>query len=533
MLCETIHVCTLLYMTLESSRGQVFVALDNQIYHDNMRDIKGVSIFRSSCKIMITNSLKNSFFVAVLAATLLIVLGMQPLEVRAEDYYADWGTDGTGYTADWGTDGTGYTADWGTDGSEYYADWGSDGSDYYADWGSDGSDYYADWGTDGTNYADDVPSGVNYLDDVPVNYLDDVPANYLDDVGLQYSPDCGCYEQYIYEEGVMYTESSSGSFGSSGSQFASASMPSFSMPSFGRAPSTSYAPSYPQPRPQPQPVYQQPRQQQQQQQQQQGGGQPINIVNTNTNTNTNTNVNTAPVTPVYQAPVTYPVQYVYPQQPTYPTQNTYCVLSASPSSITNGQASYLTWSSTGATSAWLSDGIGQVAVNGSLAVRPNNSKMYTLTVSGYGGTNTCTAYVTVQGSYVSLSQIPYTGFDAGLLGNALYWLSLVSFAVAGAYLTVYYLPRNVFGGAGTASTLAFAGSTLRARKQNIAMHETVKVPEASKVEVVEKPIETMTPSPIDVMEFLPVASVAHSTKDAMTVLPSNDGGAPRIVITRS
>ena len=522
---------------------------------------------------MITNSLKNSFFVAVLAATLLIVLGMQPLEVRAEDYYADWGTDGTGYTADWGTDGTGYTADWGTD-----------GSDYYADWGSDGSDYYADWGTDGTNYADDVPSGVNYLDDVPVNYLDDVPANYLDDVGLQYSPDCGCYEQYIYEEGVMYTESSSGSFGSSGSQFASASMPSFSMPSFGRAPSTSYAPSYPQPRPQPQPVYQQPRQQQQQQQQQQGGGQPINIVNTNTNTNTNTNVNTAPVTPVYQAPVTYPVQYVYPHQPVYPTyltyptyptypaQNAYCVITASPSSIVNGQAAYLTWSSSGATSAWISDGIGQVAVNGSLAVRPNNSTMYTLTVSGNGGTRTCTAYVTVQGSYISLSQIPYTGFDAGLLGNALYWLSLISFALAGAYLTVYYLPRNVFGSAGTAgtaNTLAFApstgstsspqvrsgqaGSSLRARKHNAVALETVQIPEESKVEVVEIPsfakatkgeaVETMTPlgrstttgeaSPIDVMEFLPVASVAHSTKDAMQVLPSNDGGAPRIVITRS
>ena len=31
----------------------------------------------------------------------------------------------------------------------------------------------------------------------------------------------------------------------------------------------------------------------------------------------------------------------------------------------------LSWSSSGATGAWLSDGIGQVAVNGSLAVRPN------------------------------------------------------------------------------------------------------------------------------------------------------------------
>src|SRR3989344_3877354 len=188
-----------------------------------------------------------------------------------------------------------------------------------------------------------------------------------------YDSYCDC--DYVYEDGVAYSERFYDSYGNvtRPMQTASASMPSFSMPSFGRAPSTSYSPSYPQPRPQPYPVYQQPRQQQQQQQQQQqGGGQPINIVNTNNNNNVNNNVNTPQVTPVYQPPVTYPVQHVYPQPvyptyptyPTYPAQNTYCVITASPSSITNGQASYLTWSSTGATSAWLSDGIGQVAVNG-------------------------------------------------------------------------------------------------------------------------------------------------------------------------
>ena len=416
---------------------------------------------------------------------------------------------------------------------EYFTPYGSDTYDeYFTPYGSDTYDeYFTPYGSD-TYDEYFSPYGNDIYDEYFTPYGNDVYDEY-------FSP----YDDYdyVYDEGVAYSERSYSS--------PSYSQPSYSQPYSFRAPSTSYSPSYPQPRPQPQPVYQQPRQQQQQQQQQQGGGQPINIVNTNNNNNVNNNVNTAPVTPVYQAPVTYPVQYVYPQPvyptyptyPTYPAQNTYCVITASPSSITNGQASYLTWSSTGATSAWLSDGIGQVAVNGSLAVRPNSSKMYTLTVSGYGGTNTCTAYVTVQGSYVSLSQIPYTGFDAGLLGNALYWLSLISFAVAGAYLVVYYLPRNVFGGAGTASTFAFAhstgsgqaGSTLRARKQNVAMHETVQIPEESKVEVVETPVETMTPSPIDVMEFLPVASVAHSTKDAMQVLPSNDGGAPRIVITRN
>ncbi len=315
------------------------------------------------------------------------------------------------------------------------------------------------------------------------------------------------------------------------------------------APSTSY--------PQSRPVtYSVPVQQQQQQQQQQRqNNQPINIVNTNnnvnTNTNTNTNTNVAPVTPVYQTPITYPVQYVYPtytyptyNYPTYPTyptystyNNTYCTISASPTSIVNGQAAYLSWSSSGASSAWLSDGIGAVAVSGTLAVRPSVSKMYTLTVSGYGGTNTCNVFVTVSGSYVSLSQIPYTGFDMGPVGNALYWLSLLSFAAAGAYLLVYYK-----GGAVTLATSMLGSRSLAARStREVETAETTEAPSFAKA-TEDKPVETMTPSPIDVMENLPVfespvakseTSRTMSTADAMTLVRSKEGDAPRIVITRS
>jgi len=39
---------------------------------------------------------------------------------------------------------------------------------------------------------------------------------------------------------------------------------------------------------------------------------------------------------------------------------------------------------------------------------------------------------------VSLSQIPYTGFDFGPLGDSLYWLALVAFALSAAYLLLYY-----------------------------------------------------------------------------------------------
>ena len=40
-------------------------------------------------------------------------------------------------------------------------------------------------------------------------------------------------------------------------------------------------------------------------------------------------------------------------------------------------------------------------------------------------------------NYVPLSQIPYTGFDFGLVGNAIYWLTIILAAMGGAYLIVY------------------------------------------------------------------------------------------------
>ena len=122
-----------------------------------------------------------------------------------------------------------------------------------------------------------------------------------------------------------------------------------------------------------------------------------------------------------------------------------CTLSANPLSIRNGEASYLTWTSQGnVTSAWLSDGLGNVAPNGSLSVRPESSRNYTLTVIGANGTQSCNAYVTVSGSYypsLSLTQIPYTGFDMEPIGNVFYFAALALFAFAAGYLVIFYLPN--------------------------------------------------------------------------------------------
>ena len=71
-------------------------------------------------------------------------------------------------------------------------------------------------------------------------------------------------------------------------------------------------------------------------------------------------------------------------------------LSADPQSITFGESCTLSWISVNAVSAFLDHGIGDVLTNGSLVVTPSETKTYTLTVNGGGGTAADTATVNVQ-----------------------------------------------------------------------------------------------------------------------------------------
>ena len=144
-----------------------------------------------------------------------------------------------------------------------------------------------------------------------------------------------------------------------------------------------------------------------------------------------------------------------------------------------------------------------------------------MTVTGPGGTNTCqtTSYNYVAPApYVSLSQIPYTGFDFGPLGNALYWLSLLSFAVAGGYLLVYYK-----GGAMTIATV------LAARK---SVASVASAP-AKIVEATAKKIDAVIQPVLSPIQNVSVAGNRFATTDAMVLTHSKDGSAPRIVISRN
>lgn len=111
--------------------------------------------------------------------------------------------------------------------------------------------------------------------------------------------------------------------------------------------------------------------------------------------------------------------------------------------------------------------------------------------------------------YVSLSQIPYTGFDFGTVGNAMYWVGLAIFALGAGYLAVYYVPA-----------LAFAGSRSGKRFAPI-------VAEKAPILVEKETIRTADG----------VQSIANSirkagTLDSMAIVDRKDGSMPKIVISR-
>ena len=210
-----------------------------------------------------------------------------------------------------------------------------------------------------------------------------------------------------------------------------------------------------------------------------------------------------------------PVQYVFPQQ------NLSCVIVASPNSVQSGQATTLSWSSYGASSAWLSDSLGTVSVNGSRMINPVSSRTYTLTVTGLGGTRTCATFVTVANTapYVSLSQIPYTGFDAGPFSSVLYFGGLLAFAVSTAYLLLYYKGGMGFAlGSILPAKMIAASSAFVAPAMFGGSRQSVSTPAR------KEKIQSREASP---------HYVGSAPKDSMTLSHSENGGIPRIVVSRS
>lgn len=361
--------------------------------------------------------------------------------------------------------------DGGYDEGSWY-DGGYDSGSWY-DGGYDEGAWY-DGGYSGDQWYD-AGSGTDWYDAGSADWYDAGTSDWYDaGYSTYYDESCNCYSY-----GSGGTGARSGSYGSSGYSTV--------------RPMTINTPNYP--------VYNPPTKS--------TGGSSSSISNV-TNTSV-TNIDNS-IRDSFNNYNSNNVSYVAPATPQYPVVHTnpapYCqIYQASSASGYGVNAVYLSWSSSNATSAYLS-GVGGVAVTGSKTVWPSAGTTYTLTVYGYNGqTAQCQTTVNAYSAtpYVSLSQIPYTGFDFGTFGNAMYWAGLAVFALGAGYLAIYYIPA-----------LAFAG--VRSRKQ-FAPVVAPKAPILVEREAAVAPI---------------VSSIRKAgTTDTMAIFASKDGSMPKIVIDRS
>ena len=158
-----------------------------------------------------------------------------------------------------------------------------------------------------------------------------------------------------------------------------------------------------------------------------------------------------------------------------------CTMTVSPSSIRSGNSATLTWGGSEIANVDIDNGIATATTSpGSTTVAPTavGSHTYTGTFHATNGqTLTCSATLNIEGgsggctsncggsnppptvvltslphvnaqpfvSYLYLSQVPYTGLDLGFWGTIVYWVLLVVWSLALAYLVLFgalpYLAR--------------------------------------------------------------------------------------------
>ena len=120
-----------------------------------------------------------------------------------------------------------------------------------------------------------------------------------------------------------------------------------------------------------------------------------------------------------------------------PTIDTYTVL---PAAITAGESASLSWTTAGATSVSIDNGVGSVAITGNVTVSPVVTTTYTLTATGSGGTVTSSQTVTVQSVSASAETITITNLEFRADRNEWRIAGTSSIPGPGNTMTVYVGP---------------------------------------------------------------------------------------------
>ena len=134
-----------------------------------------------------------------------------------------------------------------------------------------------------------------------------------------------------------------------------------------------------------------------------------------------------------------PKTQLYPVSIAGPTVDSFA---ASASTITSGQSTTLSWSTNGATSVSIDNGIGNVQASGSRSVSPSQTTTYTLTASNSAGIATKEAAVAV--SQAQLSEIKLQPSSNQLGSGERLRLDIVASKInnlAGAELSISYDPN--------------------------------------------------------------------------------------------
>ena len=118
-----------------------------------------------------------------------------------------------------------------------------------------------------------------------------------------------------------------------------------------------------------------------------------------------------------------------------------CSFSASPTVVTFGNSTTLSWVGPFGTPGWIT-GVGYVSSSGTTSVTPARTQTYIATFTNvYGQTMECATTVSVIAASgitasvvsVALAAVPYTGLDLGPVGLVIYWSVLILFCIVAAY----------------------------------------------------------------------------------------------------
>lgn len=171
-----------------------------------------------------------------------------------------------------------------------------------------------------------------------------------------------------------------------------------------------------------------------------------------------------------------------------PTAPVIIIFQGSPSQITVGSSSTLSWSIQNATSASISPTVGTVnPANGSSVVSPTVTTTYTLTATGTGGTSTATFTITVGAATVVNPQI--LRYDASPLTIQPGQSSTLSWATAGATsVTISTLGSEALNGSASTgpltATTTFTLTATGANGNSVSAPITVTVAPATIPQVV-------------------------------------------------